>query len=253
MPILRDQNPASAFARSHSRTPSSRPRPRAVHGAWFLGGCAYAFLIPYLFSDRLNLPHDGYYLTYFTAVSVLMVAYVRSTRADWRNAFRRAWGVSLALGLASTAFVVMNVLRDPATPGPHGLGLVREVIWRGALYGAIDRLLLTAFPVLVATAFFHGRLTGLPRRLGFALATLALSLVITASYHAGYSQFREHGWARNGLGGPLIGNAVISLPAAISTNPIGSVVTHMAMHVTAVTHAYETDVFLPPRRRAPEP
>jgi hypothetical protein len=36
-------------------------------------------------------------------------------------------------------------------------------------------------------------------------------------------------------------------PMLLSTNPIGSVADHMAMHITAVTHTYETDVrLLPP-------
>jgi hypothetical protein len=66
--------------------------------------------------------------------------------------------------------------------------------------------------------------------------------IITATYHLGYEQFRE-----DGVAGPETGNTIISLPAIVTANPAGAVVAHAAMHVTAVTHAYETDLYLPPQ------
>jgi hypothetical protein len=36
------------------------------------------------------------------------------------------------------------------------------------------------------------------------------------------------------------------MPMLLSTNPIGSVANHMAMHISAVAHTYETEVRLPP-------
>ena len=39
-----------------------------------------------------------------------------------------------------------------------------------------------------------------------------------------------------------------SVPTLVTLNPIGAPITHAAMHVTAVLHSYETDVFLPPHR-----
>ena len=49
------------------------------------------------------------------------------------------------------------------------------------------------------------------------------------------------------MGQPEVGNTLISVPALLTTNPAGSVVAHAAMHTTAVTHSYETDVYLPPQ------
>jgi hypothetical protein len=83
------------------------------------------------------------------------------------------------------------------------------------------------------------------RRLGFAAIALPLVIVITAVYHLGYDQFREDGVAK-----PEIGNTVISVPLLVAVNPAGSIVAHASMHVAAVTHAYETDVFLPPQTTA---
>ena len=64
---------------------------------------------------------------------------------------------------------------------------------------------------------------------------------ITAVYHLGFEQYRQ-----DGVGAPETGNTLISLPMLLTTNPIGSVADHMAMHISAVSHTYETDVRLPP-------
>ena len=64
-------------------------------------------------------------------------------------------------------------------------------------------------------------------------------MTITAVYHLGYEQYRH-----NGVGAPETGNALISMPMLLSTNPIGSIADHMAMHVSAVAHTYD-------RRAAP--
>jgi hypothetical protein len=78
---------------------------------------------------------------------------------------------------------------------------------------------------------------------GFAALALPLVVVITASYHLGYQQFRD-----DGVAAPETGNTIISLPLLVSANPVGSVIAHASMHLAAVTHAYETDVFLPPQQ-----
>ena len=57
---------------------------------------------------------------------------------------------------------------------------------------------------------------------------------------------RQSRTARTGVGAPETGNAIISMPMLLSTNPIGSVADHAAMHISAVAHSYETDVHLPP-------
>jgi hypothetical protein len=199
-----------------------------------------------VFSSLLELHHDVYYGVYFAAALGFLAAYVRATDADVRTFLRQNWRWSLALGVIASAALVFNVLnREDSTPRPDGLYFVFEVVWRGVIYGAVDALLLTAFPALVALSLFYGDIAKLARRIGFAAVTLVLVLIITASYHLGYEQFRE-----DGVGGPETGNMIISIPAIVTANPIGSVVAHVSMHVAAVTHAYETDVFLPPQTDA---
>jgi hypothetical protein len=69
---------------------------------------------------------------------------------------RRRWRVSLALGVLAGAFVVARVLTGAATPGPEGARYVFELLWRGALYGTVDALLLTVFPCLVTIGLLGG-------------------------------------------------------------------------------------------------
>jgi hypothetical protein len=76
-------------------------------------------------------------------------------------------------------------------------------------------------------------------------ASLVLVMTITAAYHLGYAQYRD-----DGIRQPETGNALISAPMLLSTNPVGSVLDHAAMHVSAVLHDYETEVRLPPATSA---
>jgi hypothetical protein len=70
-------------------------------------------------------------------------------------------------------------------------------------------------------------------------------VALTAVYHLGFAQYRH-----DGVRAPEAGNTIISLPMLLSANPIGSVADHMAMHVSAVVHEYDTEVRLPPETTA---
>jgi hypothetical protein len=199
-----------------------------------------------VFSSTLDLNHDLYYLVYFAGALAFLVAYVLATGADMRALFTRHWRWSLALGVVASVALVFNVLnREDSTPHPDGLYFAFSIGWRGVVYGVVDALVLTAFPVAVTLALMGGRLETLVRRAAFAVVSLALVLVITAVYHLGYEQFRE-----DGVGGPEIGNTIISVPAILTANPLGSLIAHASMHVAADVHAYETDTFLPPKVEA---
>ena len=147
----------------------------------------------------------------------------------------------MLLGLVFGAALVRNVLGEDATAHPDGAYFVFELVWRGGVYGAIDALLLTVVPCLVVYRGLGGRLGTWRSRLAYFLLALALVMTITAVYHLGYAQYRS-----DGIGAPETGNAIISMPMLLSTNPIGSIADHAAMHVAAVVHDYETEVRLPP-------
>jgi hypothetical protein len=211
--------------------------------AWFAVGNVVAFAIPYIGISVLDLQHDAFYGLYFATVLALLGAYARVEHVDLRGLFTRNWVWSIAIGTVIAFAVVRNVLvNSDATPRPHGGYFVLELLWRGAGYGAIDALLLTAFPCAVAYALLRGRIGGVLGRLRFAALTLPLILAITATYHLGYAQYRV-----DGVRQPETGNTLISVPTLLTANPIGSIGSHMSMHIAAVTHAYETDTYLPPQ------
>ena len=115
--------------------------------------------------------------------------------------------------------------------------------WRGIVYGAADGLLLSAFPILlVFAALKHSRLR---RRAGGLIAVGAVamvaSLAMTAVYHAGYSDFRG-----SKLRKPVTGDLVWSVPTLATLNPVGAPIAHVGVHIGAVVHNYDTDLFLPP-------
>jgi len=220
--------------------------PHAVRdGAWFVLGSTLAFVVPYVGVSVLDLQHDLFYLVYFASTIALLAAWTRVEHVDLSRFVRFGWPWSLALGALVGTFVVANVLAGDGTPRPDGAYFAFELLWRGLAYGTIDALLLTVFPSLVAYRLLRGRIDGVKGRVRFAAVALPLVLLITATYHLGYPQYRE-----DGVRQPEIGNTLISIPMLATANPIGSVVAHASMHVAAVTHSYETDVFLPPQTEA---
>ena len=218
---------------------------RLAQLAWFGAGVVGGFLVPFIFSSLLGVQHDLYYLIYFTLAGGFLGAYIRRNGVDVARFIRASIWPSLIVGAPITLFLIFNVLSRDATPRPDGAYFAFEIGWRGLMYGVVDGLLLTAFPALVAFALLGGKLSGLRDRLSFAALVLVFTMIITGTYHLGYDQFRE-----DGIGQPELGNVVISIPAMATGNPVGSVIAHGAMHVAAVTHSYETDVFLPPQTDA---
>jgi hypothetical protein len=215
----------------------------ARQGAWFVFGSVVAFAMPYLSVSVLGLQHDVFYGLYFGVTLGLLYAYASTEDVDLRATLTRNWVSSLAIGAVVSLALVRNVLANSAaTARPHGGYFVFELLWRGVGYGVIDALLLTAFPSAVAYALLRGHIRGVLGRVRYIALALPLIMVITATYHLGYPQFRQ-----DGVRQPETGNMIISVPTLLTANPIGSIGAHVSMHVTAVIHAYETPTYLPPK------
>jgi hypothetical protein len=229
-------------ARRHA---ARHPESWAVQLAWFAIAVAVGFVAPWLGSSVLGLQHDAYLGVYFATVLVLFAAYASATGLDVRATVARRWKLGAGLALVFGILLVRNVLSDSSTPRPHGAYFAFELVWRGGLYGAVDALLLTVLPCLVVYRALGGRLATWRGRMAYLACALALVMTITAVYHLGYAQYRQ-----DGVGAPETGNALISMPMLLSTNPIGSIADHAAMHVAAVAHTYETTVRLPPATKA---
>lgn len=227
--------------------PVPRAVPRAVrHLAWFAAVCAVAFLVPYLGVSVLALQHDVFYLAYLAITLALIASYVNVEHVAWVDVLRDRWRWSVGLGVVLAAFLVFNVFNTgDATARPHGAYFVFELAWRGVGYALVDTLLLTVFPCLLAYSLLHERVGGLKGKLRFTALALPLVMVVTATYHLGYPQYRQ-----DGLGRPETGNVLISIPTFATVNPVGSFVAHVSQHVAAVTHAYESRIFNPPVTKA---
>lgn len=213
----------------------------AVQLRWFAAAAVVSFAVPFIGSSVLGLQHDVYLGIYFAVVLAGFTVYALATSLDVRATVRRHWKLGVALGIAFGIALVKNVFSGKATPHPHGSYYVFELVWRGGIYGAVDALLLTVLPCLVVYRALGGHLATWRRRIAYFAASLALILSITAIYHLGFAQYRH-----DGVGQPETGNTLISMPMLLSTNPIGSIADHMAMHISAVAHTYNTEVRLPP-------
>lgn len=211
---------------------------------WLAGGFAFAFLVPFVLADRLDVPRDLYYAFYVVGVGAFLILWARATEQSLGEMVRRRWVLALVLGLAVAGLLTLLVLRtEDATGRPGGLELAGAVVWRGVVYGLADGLLLSAFPILAVFAMFTGtkvreRVLG---TVAVGLAALVASLAMTAVYHVGYSDFRSEKLRK-----PVAGDVVWSVPTLVTLNPIGAPVAHAGMHTSAVLHSYETDTFLPP-------
>jgi hypothetical protein len=143
-----------------------------------------------------------------------------------------------------------GIFAQAATPHPDGWRFRFQILWRGLIYGSVDALTLYVLPAAVAYLLMRGNRHGLKRKAGFAGLALVLSLLVTTTYHLGYSEYRDET-----LRYPEIGALDANIPTALTGNPLGAVVTHSTMHVAAVVHQNEGGAahMLPPTVTADYP
>jgi hypothetical protein len=222
---------------------------RAVaHGTrdwlWIGGGAIVAFAIPFVWSSTLHVQRDVFYGLYGASLALFLWAYLRDTGIPVRPLLRRNWRWGVAFGIAGAG--VMAVIAYRSSQGsahPGGLGFALAILWRGVFYGALDGILLSVFPILAVFHAFRDRalLERLRGKLAVGALALAVSVAFTAVYHLGYPDFRSSKLAK-----PVAGDLVWSAPTLLTLNPVGAPIAHIGLHVTAVVHDYQTDLFLPP-------
>ena len=229
-----------AAVRAHSHVEVSE------QWAWIAGGLVFAFLVSFLLADVLALQRDLYYGLYALLVASFLGAWARAGGFDLRATLSRNWRWGLALGLVSAGVMAAIVVgSEHATPHPGGLAFAGAILWRGVVYGAVDGLLLSVFPILAVFAAFRreGARRGVLGTIAVGAVALAVSLGMTASYHLGYSDFRSQKVTKT-----LVGDAIWSAPTLVTLSPLGAPTAHIGQHVAAVVHSYQTELFLPPHR-----
>ena len=211
---------------------------------WLAGGMVVAFLIPFVLADQLGFQRDVYYAVYAAVVLLLFAGWARDTGQSVRAMVARRWRLAVGLGVVFAAFSALIATKAETGSGhPGGLEFAGALLWRGVVYGAADGLLLSAFPILLV--FAAPLVSRLRRRAGGVLAmgavAMAASLAMTAVYHAGYGDFRS-----DKLRKPVTGDLIWSMPTLATLNPVGAPIAHVGLHVGAVVHDYDTQLFLPP-------
>jgi hypothetical protein len=215
---------------------------------WIVGGLVLAFGVPFLLADLADLQRDLYYALYAASVFTFFGIWARQTQQPVRVFLTRRWRWAVPLGVVAGVLLVFMVLGEASTPHPHGLTFVGAILWRGIVYGAADGVLLSVFPILAIFGLFASKpLRERSKRAAAGIGALALgvSLLFTAVYHVGYPDFRGGKVQR-----PLAGDVMWSVPTLVTLSPLGTPIAHIATHVTAVVHSYDTDLFLPPHRQA---
>jgi hypothetical protein len=218
----------------------------SVELRWLIGGLALAFAIPFVFTDLIHVPRDLYYALDAVAVFAFVGVWAHSTQQPVRAFLVRNWRWALLLGVATGAVLMFTVLREDATAHPGGWTFAGAILWRGIVYGAADGLILSVFPILAVFGLFAAK----PLRerskkavAGIGALALAASLLFTAVYHVGYPDFRGSKVSK-----PVTGDVIWSAPTLLTLSPLGAPIAHIALHVSAVVHSYQTDLFLPPHR-----
>jgi hypothetical protein len=211
---------------------------------WLPAGLLLAFAVPFVLADALAIERDVYIGLYALAVGAFFASWVRATGRSFADVFSHRLVLATALGLVFAGVMAVFAIRaEASTPRPSGLELAAALGWRGIVYGLADGLLLSAFPIMAVFALFAAsplrqRFVG---NVAIGVAALAFSLAVTAVYHLGYSDFRSGKVAR-----PVSGDLIWSIPTLATLNPVGAPIAHTGVHVAAVVHSYDTDLFLPP-------
>ena len=211
---------------------------------WLMEACLLGFSISAVFAGILHLRRSVFLVPYVLLVGLFLYGYVRwenlllvgLTKQNW------IWGVVVAALVG--ILLIRNVLSQPATPRSGGPKLLFELFWFGLVYGAIDGLFLSVFPILLTWHAFPELGVSLLGKVSLGCLAMIASELIAIAYHAGYPEF-----CSSKIRFPIIGNGIISLAYLVSLNPISAFMSHAAMHIAAVWHGSEGTIQLPTHYR----
>ena len=215
---------------------------------WVLAAGILGFAVAAVFSGWLRLSRRLFLVPYFVFGGAFLAGFLLWSQIDVLTLIVENWYWGVLAGTLVGLLLIRNVWSQPASTQSTGGRLVFEILWVGLGYGAMDALLLNVMPVVAVWAGFAeaGWTATWPGKIALGLLALVSSLSVTLLYHLGYREFRNRKVVM-----VLIGNSLITLAYLLSTNPLGAVVSHVAMHVAAVFRGPETVLQLPPHYSAP--
>jgi hypothetical protein len=214
-----------------------------VYLGWIVAAGVLGFAISSIFAGLLRLPRSIYLIPYVGLAGLFLYAYVRWSGLSIGNLLRHNWHWGLIGAVLLAAFTVKNILSQPSSPRSEGFTLVFDLLWSGVTYGLMDALLLSILPVLATWQAFTllNWTENWPGKILVGAIAAIASLLVTAAYHLGYPEYRG-----GGLFGPVIGNTAMTLGYLITNNPLAAILSHIAMHITAVLHGPASVMQLPP-------
>jgi hypothetical protein len=210
---------------------------------WILAAAILGFAIAAIFAGWLRLKRDIYLLAYIPISLAFVAIFFIFNKINIKELLLHNWYWGLLGTVVAGAFVIKNVLSQPASPRRKGAALICDIVWPGFFYGLTDSLLLSVLPILavqlaVKDAGWAGSTMNL---IGSGALALLASLFVTTLYHWGYPEFRG-----KKVIFPIIGNGILSLAMLLTINPLAAILPHIAMHIAAMVHGRETTGQVPP-------
>jgi hypothetical protein len=211
--------------------------------AWIAVAGLLGFGVSYIFAGRMHLSRRVFLIPYVILSGLFLYSFIRWSGISFREMILHNWVGGLAGAILLAAFLIKNILSQPASRSTKGLLLVWDVLWLGVIYGLADALLLSVFPVLAAWQAFDllGWTMGWYGTLLVGLIAVLASLLVTVSYHFGFPEYQG-----KGMRGPVIGNTTMTFGYLLTANPLAAMLSHMAMHIAGVFHGPATVIQLPP-------
>lgn len=210
---------------------------------WLIAACFVGFAVSAIFSSWMKLSRRLFLIPYVALVGIFLSAFTILNGMDIPALFSTNWVWGLLAGGLASVFLVLTVSRQPASRQSSGPAFVLDLTWSGLVYGLVDALFLNVLPVAAIGMGMSqfGWAATLSGKIAVAAFGLFASLLVTFTYHWGYTEFRN-----KKVSLVLAGNSIITLAFIISGSLLGSILSHTAMHVAAVFQGPETTIQLPP-------
>lgn len=200
---------------------------------WFGGVAIVAFLVSWLFTDRM-----GFQRTLYVGTLAVVTGAVTAGYLFWSGLGIEFWTTNWTWGIVgavvAAAFLAVLLTRM-VVPGAHPKAIgFAEVAWDAVVYGAAEGVLLSVLPVVIVWQAAVGQGVG---TIGSGALALAASIVVVVVHHLGYADFRGKKMRQ-----ALIGCAPLSIAYLLTGSPIAAMGAHMVLHFVAMRRGME----LPP-------
>jgi hypothetical protein len=211
---------------------------------WVIAAGVLGFTISAVFSAGIQLSRNRFLIPYVSLVTIFLSAFIIFNKVDLAALLMKNWLWGAVGALLVGAFLVRNVLSQPASARSAGFPLAFEVLWSGVIYGLFDSLLLSVLPVLAIWEAFSlfDWTVGWPGKIVVSVIGFIASLFVTICYHLGFPEYRM----KKGIFGPTIGNGIMTLGYLLTNNPITAIFSHIAMHIAGVWRGPASVMQLPP-------